>query len=297
MLAGTGTFLNQVLLALGRTSQLAAAWLLALVAAALALALPIDDVAEKVGVAFLIGSIAATFALTYRALVYRPIAGDSRRYRLAKRALDIIGAGLLIIATAPAVLVIAMAVKAGSRGPVFFKQTRIGRGGKPFRMWKFRTMDHGADEAVLRDHLDRLAAAEGTEEEASVRLKLDDDPRITRVGLRLRHWSLDELPNLWNVLGGTMSLVGPRPLVPYEVELMEDGSQRRLAVKPGVTGLAQIAGRDEINMAARTRHDLEYLQTRSLELDSPNPRQNRHHRLQEPRQIAVKPTARPVCGR
>ena len=120
---------------------------------------------------------------------------------------------------------------------------------------------------VLRVTCNQPTRVQGTEEAGTIRLRLEDDPRVTRVGRRLRAWSLDELPNLWNVAKGDMSLVGPRPLIPEEVELMSPESRRRTIVRPGITGWAQIQGRDDIDMEERTRYDLEYLDKRSFALD------------------------------
>ena len=130
-------------------------------------------------------------------------------------------------------------------------------------MVKFRTMTHGADESVLTEHLSHLSELGEDAGGESAQLRLEDDPRVTRVGRRLRRWSLDELPNLWNVLVGPMSLVGPRPLVPAEVEIIGERARPRLAVKPGITGLAQIAGRTYLTIDERTKFDLEYVEGRS----------------------------------
>ncbi len=184
-------------------------------------------------------------------------------YQIAKRALDLVAAVALLVILAPLLAAAAVAVRLDSNGPAIFLQLRVGRGRRSFRMAKFRTMRAGGDDEVLREHLERLAAGE----RGVGRLRVEDDPRITRVGRLLRRWSIDELPNLWNVVRGEMSLVGPRPLVPFEVELLGDEAAPRFLVRPGITGLAQIEGRDELDIEARTRHDLEYVQNRSMALD------------------------------
>ena len=188
-------------------------------------------------------------------------------YDAAKRLIDLAGSAILLAVFAPLFAAVAVAIKLDSPGPVMFRQIRVGRRGRPFRMVKFRTMLHGADESFLTEHLKRLAElGEDAGAEPAV-LRIEDDPRVTRVGRWLRKWSLDELPNLWNVFTGSMSLVGPRPLVPDEIEIMGEGSLPRLTVKPGITGLAQVAGRDLITIDERTRHDLDYVRRRSLRLD------------------------------
>jgi lipopolysaccharide/colanic/teichoic acid biosynthesis glycosyltransferase len=151
-----------------------------------------------------------------------------------------------------------MAVRLDSEGPALFLQERVGKDGKVFRMAKFRTMHADAGEDLHHNHLSELEAD-------AERLKMQHDPRITRVGALLRKASLDELPNLWNVVKGDMSLVGPRPLIPLEAELLAD--PRRNAAKPGVTGYAPVHGRDAISPEDRNRYDLEYLEIRSFVLD------------------------------
>ena len=131
-------------------------------------------------------------------------------------------------------------------------------------MVKLRTMAIDHDDEVYHEHLNRIR--EGVDDDTEYTIRIDDDPRITSVGMRLRRWSLDELPNLWNVLKGSMSLVGPRPLVPVEAEIIGLDSPR-FTVKPGVTGLAQVRGRDSIPMEDRTRLDVEYVENRTSKLD------------------------------
>jgi exopolysaccharide biosynthesis polyprenyl glycosylphosphotransferase len=180
--------------------------------------------------------------------------------RLVKHGLDRLGAGLTVLVLAPVLLVIALAVRLDSPGPVLFRQVRIGRGGREFRMLKFRTMvaDAEAQRAAL---LDRNQNADG------LLFKIADDPRITKVGRLLRRFSLDELPQLFNVLGGQMSLVGPRPPLPAEVALYDDSVRRRLLVKPGLTGLWQVSGRSDLTWEESVRLDLRYVENWSLLLD------------------------------
>lgn len=156
-----------------------------------------------------------------------------------KRAMDLILSSMLLFVAAPLMLVVAIAIKLDSRGPVFFRQHRAGRGGGAFNMLKFRTMRVGAD-----DEKQRLAHLNHT---GDVRLfKIPGDPRVTRIGAFLRRWSLDELPQLWNVVRGDMSLVGPRPFFESDFAAYEDHHFRRLDTKPGITGLWQVSGRSEV---------------------------------------------------
>jgi lipopolysaccharide/colanic/teichoic acid biosynthesis glycosyltransferase len=172
-----------------------------------------------------------------------------RGYELAKRALDVAVASSIGVAASPVLAAIAIAIKLETRGPIFFRQERIGRYGQPFQIVKFRTLVDGQP----RDPGDFLISA--------------SDARITRVGAFLRRWSLDELPQLWNVLRGDMSIVGPRPTLRYQVEQYDDFQRRRLEVYPGVTGWAQIAGRNALSWPDRIRRDVWYVDHRSLSLD------------------------------
>ena len=165
----------------------------------------------------------------------------SASHRIAKRSVDLIGASLGLIVLAPLLLAVAIAIKLNSKGPVLFKQTRIGRGQQPFTILKFRTMVADAEErkgevAHLNVHL-------GTDARM---FKIPDDPRVTSVGRVLRKYSIDELPQLINVVRGQMSLVGPRPLIPHEHQYVNDWGLRRLDLTPGLTGLWQVFGRSEI---------------------------------------------------
>jgi lipopolysaccharide/colanic/teichoic acid biosynthesis glycosyltransferase len=171
----------------------------------------------------------------------------------------------------PVMVMIAAAIRLESRGPVLFRQQRVGAFGRPFTMLKFRSMVSGAAAEphqahvarLIRDNLrpDQLAGAGGS-------LKLAGDARITRVGALIRQTSLDELPQLFNVLAGQMSLVGPRPPLPYEVDLYQEWHLGRLAAQPGVTGLWQVRGRNQVSFDEMVRMDLDYIQSQSLWLDA-----------------------------
>jgi exopolysaccharide biosynthesis polyprenyl glycosylphosphotransferase len=179
---------------------------------------------------------------------------------LVKRALDAVCSGVALILLAPVFLVIAIAIKLESRGPVFFCQERVGLGRRKFRMWKFRSMVSDAEA--------QLPTLEKLNEVQGAAFKIRNDPRVTRVGRILRKLSLDELPQLFNVLIGEMSLVGPRPLPVRDVERIPNGWQlRRFSMKPGITCLWQVNGRHEINFDHWMELDLQYIDTWSLGLD------------------------------
>jgi lipopolysaccharide/colanic/teichoic acid biosynthesis glycosyltransferase len=264
VLAASGLFIGQVLVARSQPARLAVAWALALVAAGAVLVLPIDDPILHVTVSFLIGEVVALAALITGAV--RPDRGEgeiSHGYVVAKRSMDIGGALVALVLLAPVLALAALAVRLDSSGPAFFRQLRSGRGGRDFWMVKLRTMRIDHDPAVFHEHLKAMKQSSDDDEYT---IKIDDDPRVTAVGARLRRWSLDELPNLWNVLKGSMSLVGPRPLVPQEAELIGFDNPR-FTVKPGITGYAQVHGRDNISMAERTALDESYIEDRSVGLD------------------------------
>ena len=185
--------------------------------------------------------------------------GLTKSSSLLKRAMDVAGATVTLLLLSPLFIVLVIAIKLDSRGPVFFRQPRIGRRGDGFWMLKFRSMVDGADR--MKDNLRGLNEAEGG------LFKISEDPRITSVGRFLRRTSLDELPQLLNVLRGDMSLVGPRPLVPDEDALIEGWQRRRLAVKPGMTGLWQIFGSSRIPMQEMVKIDYIYGANWSIWLD------------------------------
>ena len=177
--------------------------------------------------------------------------------RIGKRTLDILGAGALLMVTGPIMLVVALTIRMTSAGPALYRQERIGKGGEPFTIFKFRTMRQGADAELAA-----LLAAQGSDE--TPLFKVTDDPRITSVGRFLRKTSLDELPQLFNVLAGDMSLVGPRPQVAREVAMYTSAATRRLLVQPGVTGSWQVSGRSNLTWEEAMRLDLYYVENWSL---------------------------------
>ncbi|HZO58637.1 MAG TPA: sugar transferase [Solirubrobacterales bacterium] len=182
----------------------------------------------------------------------------SRSSRYLKRAFDITGSAVVLVLCAPFAALVAVAIKLDSRGPVFFKQQRIGRGGRPFCLFKFRTMVVGAEQQTAE-------LFEGSED--ANWLKLDHDPRITRVGRVLRHASLDELPQFWNILKGEMSLVGPRPLIESEDCQIAGWGRSRLELTPGLTGLWQVLGRTNIPFEEMVKLDYMYVTNWSLWAD------------------------------
>ena len=159
------------------------------------------------------------------------------------------------------------AVRLSGPGPVLLRQVRIGRYERPFTMFKFRTMHDRADDRSLREMNMRELRGEPVPGSQDGVFKLQDDPRITRAGRWLRRFSLDELPQLFNVLRGEMSMVGPRPSLPWEVELYTPEQRGRHACMPGITGLWQVSGRNRLSMPEMLALDLEYVRTRSLALD------------------------------
>jgi exopolysaccharide biosynthesis polyprenyl glycosylphosphotransferase len=182
----------------------------------------------------------------------------SRTVRALKRSVDVLASGLGLLVLSPLLLVSAIAVRLDSPGPVFFRQLRHGRGGREFAIVKFRTMRDGAE-------AERFALAEQNEMEGGGPLfKIHEDPRITRVGGILRKWSIDELPQLWNVLRGEMSLVGPRPFVVHESEQITGWAGRRLDTTPGITGLWQVLGRNDIPFEEMVKLDYIYVTNWSL---------------------------------
>jgi lipopolysaccharide/colanic/teichoic acid biosynthesis glycosyltransferase len=166
-----------------------------------------------------------------------------------RRALDVVLSTALLVVTAPLLALAALAIRLESRGPVFYRQLRVGRDGEPFQLWKLRTMVPGAESMGAGIYV------------------LEGDSRITRTGRLLRRFSLDELPNLVNVLKGDMAVVGPRPTVQEQVDRYTDRQRRRLEVKPGITGWAQINGRTSLSWPERIELDVWYVEHRSLRLD------------------------------
>lgn len=196
----------------------------------------------------------------------RPITIDAGRqhrrygYRFIKRVFDFVASLLGLIILSPLFLIIAIAIKVEDpKGAVFYSQTRLGRGEVPFKMYKFRSMVSNGDELLeklLKDN-----------EIDGAMFKMQDDPRVTKIGRFIRKYSIDELPQLLNVLQGSMSLVGPRPPLPREVEEYSDYDKQRLAVKPGCTGLWQATVRNSVGFDEMVKLDLTYISKRSVAFD------------------------------
>lgn len=195
-------------------------------------------------------------------LLYREAPVDSWRYRYVKRAIDVSFSLIMIAAFALPGLVISALIVATSRGPVFYRESRIGRNGRFFRIWKFRSMHRNAAQRA------RIADTEAGAKILEWRMhKHLRDPRITRVGGFLRKWSLDELPQLLNVLSGDMSLIGPRPIVQAETALYGKLISAYMSATPGLSGLWQVSGRSHIDYDKRAKLDAKYVQTWSLGTD------------------------------
>ncbi len=192
-------------------------------------------------------------------LPFETPAAEGVYLRFGKRVLDIVSALLALAITSPVLLVLAIMIKLESRGPVVYRSTRIGRGGRPFHFYKLRSMVKDADRQ--RHQIAHMNEADGPV------FKIARDPRITRIGRFLRSTSVDEIPQFYNVLIGDMSLVGPRPPIPTEVAQYEPWQLRRLDVRPGITCLWQISGRSRIGFQEWMRLDLEYIRHQSLGLD------------------------------
>jgi lipopolysaccharide/colanic/teichoic acid biosynthesis glycosyltransferase len=194
--------------------------------------------------------------------------GQSRTMACLRRGLDIVLAATVLLLLSPVVAVVVFAIAVSSPGPVVFRQRRLGRELNPFTVFKFRTMHANADSAPHRDYVRTLIDSqdeEGSSQGGLYKLAVDD--RVTGVGRLLRKSSLDELPQLWNVIRGEMALVGPRPVIPYEAELYPAAYLGRFAVKPGLTGLWQVSGRNERTYEEMVRLDVEYAERNSIGLD------------------------------
>lgn len=181
-------------------------------------------------------------------------------YRFFKRTLDVVASGIGLIILSPVFLIVSLAIKAEDpKGPIFYSQVRLGKGQRPFKMYKFRSMVVDADkklEKLLKEN-----------EVKGAMFKMKEDPRITRVGKFIRKHSLDELPQLWNVLAGDMTLVGPRPPLEREVENYSEHDVQRLIVKPGCTGLWQVTERNDVDFRGMVELDLRYIQNSNLWFD------------------------------
>jgi undecaprenyl phosphate N,N'-diacetylbacillosamine 1-phosphate transferase len=185
----------------------------------------------------------------------RTKSGDTGRKKpdsrlVIKRLLDVLLSGIALVLLAIPLLLIALAIRLDSKGPALFRQERMGKGAQPFMIWKFRTMKQDAEAETNHIYIGA------------------DNPNITRVGYWLRRWALDELPQLLNVFKGDMSLVGPRPTLRYQVERYDEEQKQRLLVKPGLTGWAQVNGRNKLNWSQRMEYDIGYVQNWSLRMDA-----------------------------
>jgi lipopolysaccharide/colanic/teichoic acid biosynthesis glycosyltransferase len=183
---------------------------------------------------------------------------------VVKRALDLVGSAVLLALLSPLLLVLALAVVIDSGRPVLFRQVRLACGLREFRVLKFRTMKLGASSEMHQDYIKKLATGQAYDDSLK---KLTADPRVTRVGRFLRKTSLDELPQLVNVFVGNMSLVGPRPALEYELRYYNDEHYERFAVKPGMTGLWQVSGRNELGFTEMLDLDADYARSSNLLTD------------------------------
>jgi lipopolysaccharide/colanic/teichoic acid biosynthesis glycosyltransferase len=197
-----------------------------------------------------------------------PVSPTPAGYRFAKRALDVIGSIIGLVLTSPVLTLVALAVRLESPGPVLFRQQRLGLGGRPFTLYKFRSMHLSAEQSRHRDHVQDLIRGDGAQTPSSAAwTPIPLDPRVTRLGAFLRRSHLDELPQLINIARGDMSLVGPRPPIPYEVEVYEPWHLRRLSVIPGLTGLWQATGWGRLSFDEGVALDLAYIDRRSFWFD------------------------------
>lgn len=186
---------------------------------------------------------------------------------LSKRLLDLVTATVALVIAAPILLCAVVLVRLTSEGPALYRQTRIGQGEQPFTLFKLRTMHINVNDDESRDFNTRELLGRTDLETSDGIFKLEDDPRITRIGRFLRCFSIDELPQLFNVIKGDMSLVGPRPSLPWEIELYTPEQRRRHDCPPGITGLWQVSGRNRLSMPEMLSLDLIYIERRSLLLD------------------------------
>jgi len=195
------------------------------------------------------------------------IPADTTRYYgslgYVKRAFDLLIATTMLVVISPVMLVIALLINRSSSGPVLYVQERLGRDGRPFKFYKFRSMAHNSDDAIHRQFAamfingDKSGCAESNEGDEVFKLK--KDPRITSIGALLRRTSLDELPQLFNIIRGDMSLVGPRPPIAYEIENYQPWHMERLKAVPGLTGLWQVSGRSSVSFEEMVRLDIRYI--------------------------------------
>jgi exopolysaccharide biosynthesis polyprenyl glycosylphosphotransferase len=189
--------------------------------------------------------------------------------RIVKRAFDLVAATTLLILVSPLMALVALAIKLSSKGPVLFAQTRVGESGRPFRFFKFRSMHVNNDDSAHRAYVQKLITqgeAAGADAEGAI-YKIENDPRLIPIGAFIRRYSVDELPQLFNVLKGDMSLIGPRPPIPYEVEAYREWHRRRFDGPPGITGLWQVSGRNRLSFDEMVKLDIEYLENWSFTTD------------------------------
>jgi len=192
----------------------------------------------------------------------------NKDYISLKRVLDFFAALVLVILFGPLMLAIALAIKLFSPGPILYRQTRIGKDGKPFKMLKFRSMRLENAPDIHREYVrDMIQNNRDPRSLGKDTLKLESDPRITGLGKYMRRLSIDELPQFFNVLRGEMSLVGPRPSLPYEYEVYKDWHKKRVLVLPGITGLWQVTARNQVSFDDQVRLDLAYIKYMSLWMD------------------------------
>jgi lipopolysaccharide/colanic/teichoic acid biosynthesis glycosyltransferase len=193
--------------------------------------------------------------------------GEPAVLAMLRRTADIVVGGALVLCLAPLLLLVALSIRIDSRGPALFRQRRVGHGKREFTLFKFRSMRLDADPRGHREYVTALIQGNSPNGGRENLYKLAVDDRITPVGRWIRRWSLDELPQLFNVIAGDMTLVGPRPAIPYEVAEYPSWYLQRFSVKPGLTGLWQVSGRSERTYEEMVRLDIEYTQSRSLLLD------------------------------
>lgn len=211
------------------------------------------------------GATADPAALELAPPLATPVPLPSGAWPRAKRVADVLFAVVLLIALCPLLVLIAIAIRLDTRGPLLFRQERVGRGRRRFTVLKFRTMHDGVSPAAHRLYIAKLAA--GDAETGDGLKKLTGDPRVTRVGAILRRTSLDELPQLVNVVRGEMAIIGPRPALEYELEHYEPEHYARFDVRPGLTGLWQVSGRSTIGFIGMLELDAEYARTCSARRD------------------------------
>ena len=195
------------------------------------------------------------------------IAGEPLWQALARRMIDVTIAGATVLLLSPLLIAVTIAIRIDSSGPALFRQRRVGYGEREFTLFKFRSMRLDADPRGHREYVTALIKGKAADGGRKDLYKLAVDDRITPIGRWIRKWSLDELPQLFNVIAGDMALVGPRPAIPYEVAEYPSWYLERFSVKPGLTGLWQVSGRNERTYEEMVRLDIEYAEQRSLRLD------------------------------